>query len=99
MKSNVTAINVTGRDERPNKLGEYCYIVNRDDEICAMFLFCPCGCGPAGIIPFDNYKAPDNDPIWTWNGNEEKPTLKPSIFRTSGCKWHGWLTDGIFKEC
>lgn len=31
---------------------------------------------------------------WEWDGNEQAPTLKPSINHV-GC-WHGWLTAGEF---
>lgn len=31
---------------------------------------------------------------WGWDGNEESPTLDPSIHHI-GC-WHGWLKNGEF---
>lgn len=99
MKSNIKAINCTLRDARPNKPGEFQYIENPKGEICGMALFCPCGCGPAGYLGFDNSDARAQDPTWTWNGNLNEPTLTPSIHRTTSCGWHGFLTDGIFKQC
>lgn len=55
---------------------------------------CPCGCGSLLGVSFGNRG-------WTWNGNREKPTVRPSILHSSpgGCGWHGYLTDGQFVEC
>ena len=40
-------------------------------------------------------------PFWLWNGNHDKPTIKPSI--RCGPKgethWHGYLTAGVFAAC
>ncbi len=38
--------------------------------------------------------------VWSWNGDLEKPTLKPSIKTTHGITkeiTHYWLNDGICK--
>ena len=54
---------------------------------------CPCGCGTIGAMPITHW-----DPNgWTWNGNKELPTTTPSIQMLSPCRWHGYLTDGVFK--
>ncbi len=62
---------------------------------------CPCGCGDIGGIAVakDLADRDGNHPIWTWNGDEDKPTTTPSILFTAGCKWHGYLTDGVFRSC
>ncbi|RYD61732.1 MAG: hypothetical protein EOP84_35380 [Verrucomicrobiaceae bacterium] len=32
---------------------------------------------------------------WTWNGDTEKPTLKPSVLTWNGTeRCHTWITDG-----
>lgn len=36
---------------------------------------------------------------WKWDGNEQKPTLSPSVQKLSGCRWHGWLQGGVFRSC
>lgn len=60
---------------------------------------CPCGCGEFCGISFDVPEAAGlHGPKWKWDGNEEAPTITPSIRRIDGCKWHGWLTAGVFKE-
>lgn len=33
---------------------------------------------------------------WEWDGNEEKPTLTPSV-HTFG-HWHGWVREGMLVE-
>lgn len=62
----------------------------------SLIFVCPCGCGVsrcASVSPIDGH------PTWQWNGNREKPTLTPSLLCTQGCKWHGFLTDGVFVSC
>jgi len=51
---------------------------------------CP-GCGDDSYVPIDK----EFNDGWTWNGNEEKPTLTPSLLQRC-CGWHGYLTDGEF---
>lgn len=71
------------------------------DQVGGMAFMCPCGCG------FECWIALENDQLearpgamWKWNGNEDKPTLTPSVFNTGlKCKWHGWLSDGEWKPC
>lgn len=57
---------------------------------------CPCGCGGAMRLPLhrtgQNAKA-----SWEWDGNLEKPTLTPSIRDLTGCKFHGFLTAGVWS--
>lgn len=42
---------------------------------------------------------------WGWDGNEEQPTLTPSIWVNKGKanpdagEWHGYLTKGEFVSC
>ncbi len=72
--------------ERPAKIYHY------------MHYNCPCGCGSAGAVPVKLQDEPDpgRPPFWIWNGNEERPTLTPSMRRMSGCKSHVNLTDGAW---
>ena len=59
---------------------------------------CPCGCGSVLGVQF---KRPPNEsgPVWSWNGDRDKPSTTPSIRRIGGCEWHGYLTDGEFRTC
>lgn len=99
MNKDIQAVNVTGRDEIPNKPGEFSYVQNfRENQICGMNFSCPCGCREIGLLLFGSHGI-NGGATWDWDGNEDMPTLKPSILRRGDCKWHGFLTDGIFKEC
>lgn len=52
----------------------------------------PC-CG--GAVMFSNWEG--EGAKWNWDGNIEKPTLSPSIWRKG--HWHGWLRNGEFVSC
>jgi hypothetical protein len=41
--------------------------------------------------------VPASRPCWKWDGNEEKPTLTPSIHTID--HWHGHLTAGRLVSC
>jgi len=79
--------------------GDFIYTHNQAGQICGLIEMCPCGCGKHGGVNFRIDGDTRKPPLWDWNGNEESPTLTPSILRLGGCKWHGFLTDGIFKSC
>jgi hypothetical protein len=54
---------------------------------------CPCGCGQFMNLPIN---SPNK---WTWNLNRDKPTITPSIRDLGGCRFHGYLTDGVWTFC
>ena len=66
-------------------------------ENAGLGFVCPCGCGTPGCVMI----APNGEKShnWTWDGNTEKPTLTPSIQRVGGCKWHGYLRNGVWESC
>lgn len=33
---------------------------------------------------------------WSWNGDEDKPMLDPSLHAVG--IWHGWIIDGVMTE-
>ena len=49
--------------------------------------------GELGINPTVQH----NGASWTWNGDFEMPTLKPSV-NDPPDGWHGWLTDGAWHQ-
>jgi Family of unknown function (DUF6527) len=68
------------------------------DEVTAHIMFvCPgakrCGVflGPACV----DCKTPDDLCVWQWDGDVEKPTIKPSINCVGGCGAHFFITTGI----
>lgn len=58
---------------------------------------CPCGCDQLVSLPVAT--GPKQDRFWFWDGNKESPTLQPSIRRLDGCKFHGYLTGGMWTFC
>lgn len=74
--------------------GAFYYLAD-NAGLCFM---CPCGCGSLGVLPFHQIGT-GQFAIWTWDGNREAPTLSPSIRRTRGCKWHGFLKAGVWEPC
>ena len=70
----------------------------------ALAFDCPCGtCGKEVILmlknPMDGKPYETPHPQWTRTGETfETITLRPSILRMDGCKWHGYLTDGELKS-
>lgn len=70
--------------------------------LAGLTFVCPGGCGRRGFCHVEN---PERDntgqAAWSWNGDRERPTLRPSILSKIplGCGWHGYLTDGVFTPC
>lgn len=96
--------NVTGRKrasvadlELP---GDFCFWHIADDGQSGFMAFkCPCGQdvhqrGHDSISVRTAAAGGQGDGFWTWDGNQDAPTLAPSIQRTEGCMWHGWLQNG-----
>lgn len=73
--------------------GEYTFVANES----VLLFICPCGCGSFTRLPVA--PPPKRDGAWMWDGNVEKPTIQPSIRQLSGCKFHGFLTEGIWTFC
>jgi hypothetical protein len=62
----------------------------KTDEHEVWYFICPCGCGGLGGVSIGG----DG---WKWDGNEEQPTLSPSIL-LKPCGWHGYLVKGEWKS-
>jgi hypothetical protein len=75
--------------------GAVSWSVDLDGRIAILNFVCPCGCGVVGSLPV-RAGFGQADKHWTWDGRRDKPTLTPSIERTSPCKWRGYLTSGEF---
>jgi len=74
-------------------------------SVTAHILFvCPNGkrCSVFLGSTFENRRNPNEPCVWAWDGNEEHPTITPSINciaekdgkPTGGCGWHGFITLG-----
>lgn len=66
-----------------------------DSTVAGAGFICPCGCGQEGYLPF----MPEASPSWEWNGDMQRPTLTPSILQRNGCRWHGYLRNGVWEWC
>lgn len=71
-----------------------------DVEVSGWGIFCP-GCKCAHVFNTVPDPARPERPVWTFNGNQEKPTFKNSMLvfgispegdQRSHC--HSWVTDG-----
>ena len=69
-----------------------------------IILSCP-ACGMMHAIGVKTPRNPNHG--WDWNGDKDKPTLSPSIWfsaghaqhgKDNGCRWHGFLRDGVFHD-
>jgi hypothetical protein len=74
--------------------GAYEFTVNTQGQKRMVFV-CP-GCKGLTFIAIRPV-VDGSEQSWEWDGNEEVPTLTPSIHHV-GC-WHGFLTNGEFKSC
>jgi hypothetical protein len=73
-------------------------LVNHNPDVTArrfLWFVCPCGCGNCSHIPIKMEKQDG----WVWDGNEQQPTLSPSIQKLISCRWHGYLRAGVFQSC
>jgi hypothetical protein len=80
--------------------GDFCWLVRENGDVATLLLLCP-SCGTEHGIGV----KPGNPTGYDWNGDREKPTLRPSIFfkwghgaRNQGCRWHGYLTAGEWRD-
>ena len=58
------------------------------------------GCADASMaqLAIRGYGRQGNGATWEWDGNREKPTLRPSIDGSAHGGWHGWLRAGVLIE-
>ena len=73
------------------KEGDFCF----DEEFEHIYIWMPAHMGPSAIR-IKKGEAGGNR-VWGWDGNEEKPTLTPSLL--NGELWHGHLQAGKLVSC
>lgn len=73
------------------------------EKSATIWFTCPCGCGCMARLPL---RPSVERASWQWDGNEESPTLYPSVHHqvddgAGGLKthWHGWLRAGEWVSC
>jgi len=79
----------------PMKQTEFGYVPCEPNEATHVQLHMP-GPIPTRIIPVMIGGRREGTPNWTWNGNTEKPTLKPSILTRGGGR--KYLETGEYTE-
>lgn len=83
--------------------GDFSFYSDSQGEDAGILFRCPCGC--PGFTAA-NFRAGER-PAWQWDGNREKPTMRPSMLiyqldergKIIGEHWHGWLTAGQWISC
>ena len=98
----VAANRKTNVDDLKNP-GDFIFTEDGSGNICGLIAVCPCGCAQEAGVRFECSSYPEDKypgvPKWKWDGSLDKPTLTPSIQKTIGCRWHGYLTNGVFVKC
>ena len=84
------------RTDLPPGCVEWLSDVKGKPNSCLVYT-CACGCGAVGAISI--MKGLKVEKAWNWDGDTQRPTLTPSIQKTFGCRWHGFLTKGEFVKC
>jgi hypothetical protein len=51
----------------------------------------------SGVCRWGVDRPLENGCQWKWNGNEDAPTLTPSLHLVG--TWHGWMTNGELVSC
>lgn len=74
------------------EVGDFSFSEDRD----FLYIWIPGMSGPDAI---GIQRGPDTgkERVWAWDGNEERPTLTPSIHAPG--EWHGFLRAGRLESC
>jgi hypothetical protein len=85
------------------------YVKDGDLRYRMFWVVLPCEGGELHGLPINapGEALPDGvgRPMWTWDGNEEKPTLTPSVLTWRGKVenrqevWHGFIRAGRAESC
>ena len=81
-------LNLVEDDELLLNKGDALVVIGREDKL-QLIIVCP-GCGKTSASAGGHVYNP------------KTKSYHPSIVHNKdlgGCGWHGWLTNGIFKEC
>ena len=88
------------QEEHESTPGAGQFLEDQSGKVTSLAFICPCGCGRTRCIQVSEpLNGSHGRRIWGWNGDREKPTVRPSILDVGSCEYHGWLTDGQFTKC
>lgn len=73
------------------------YLVGENGHFWCAALMCPCGCGVVILLNL----VSTTRPVWTFEleYGAQTITLKPSVWRTAGCRSHFFLRSGRVQWC
>lgn len=72
------------------------YLVGENSHFWFVAMICPCGCGDTLQMNLDERLRPR----WTLSVDADGiPSLRPSVFRTVGCRSHFFITSGQIIWC
>lgn len=74
------------------RVGDFCF----DEDFRHIYIWLPGTSGPAAQSIIRG-PAPEDKRVWGWDGNEDKPTLTPSILAPN--EWHGYMRAGRLESC
>ncbi len=57
------------------------WLMREDGKVVGMTFMCPSGDGRRSGIRFTGHQTLQGQPTWDWDGNEDAPTLTPSLHR------------------
>jgi Family of unknown function (DUF6527) len=75
--------------------GSFCFDVSEKGQRRLWFVQPDGNTGVINIRPV--VAGEDSHPFWQWDGNEDKPTLAPSVHQPG--IWHGWFRVGRMVSC
>lgn len=71
------------------------HVVVRPNDPTRGYLMVECGRGYMGHCPTPLWRGEPSGIMWQWDGNTEKPTIRPSINCQGGCYRHFTVTNGV----
>ena len=83
-------------DRKLKNPGDFAYHRAAGGNVIGIIFLCPCGCDNVKMGSFGPRHG--RTPVWTWNGNLEKPILTPHL-RCAKSGWRSNLVNGVFIPC
>jgi hypothetical protein len=79
----------------PSEPGDFSFGPEREDGVRYLYICLPGDKHIGAIRVHRQDRGIERE--WKWDGNEEKPTLSPSILCPG--EWHGYLRAGRLESC
>lgn len=97
LRGDCPGISVAFHDDEPEHLAaSILYVIGSREHPWKSILVCPCGC--QGVIELN--LSPPGPPLQRITALQGKRvTLRPSVWRTTGCRSHLWKRSGEIQWC